>query len=132
MAQIFVETIFEQHVDWVQLIKNDDNFKNILQVKIQKAFKTTPDYLELNHDIETGYKVGLYLRLGKELHMFTPSDAEPFSKYNSFENIKKEFDEKGVVFICLAVAEHKIKKKAEQLACQEAIKLIPNALSLQE
>ena len=126
MAQKFVETIFEMHVDWVQLINNDDNFKNILQVKIQKAFKTTPDYLELNHDLETGYKVGLYLRLGKDLHMFSPNDAIPFTKYNSFEKIKEEFEKNKFVFVCLAVAEHKIKKKAEQLACQEAIKLIPN------
>ena len=132
MAQTFVETIFETHVDWVQLIKNDDNFKNILQVKIQKAFKTTPDYLELNHDIETGYTVGLYLRLGKDLHMFKPTDAKPFSKYNSFEKIKEEFDKNSYVFICLAVAEHKIKKKAEQLACQEAIKIIPNETKLLE
>ncbi|MEX0597511.1 MAG: ribonuclease III domain-containing protein, partial [Candidatus Paceibacterota bacterium] len=49
MAQIFVEKIFETHVDWIELIKNDDNYKNILQVKIQKEFKTTPDYIELSH-----------------------------------------------------------------------------------
>ena len=42
------ETIFERHIDWVKLIKNDDNFKNILQVKIQKEFKVTPHYIELN------------------------------------------------------------------------------------
>lgn len=35
IAQIFIENIFEQHIDWVNLIKNDDNYKNILQVKIQ-------------------------------------------------------------------------------------------------
>ena len=34
MVQIFVESVFEKHVDWINLIKNDDNFKNILQVKI--------------------------------------------------------------------------------------------------
>ena len=39
MAQIFVESIFEKHVNWVNLIKQDDNYKNILQVKIQKIFK---------------------------------------------------------------------------------------------
>tara|TARA_Y100000817_G_C16841064_1_gene538012 strand:- start:152 stop:1201 length:1050 start_codon:yes stop_codon:yes gene_type:complete len=125
MAQVFVEHIFEMHVDWVQLIKNDDNFKNILQVKIQKAFKTTPDYLELDHDVETGYRVGLYLRLGRKLHTFKPADAEPFEKYESFKNIHQEFEKKKYVFICLATAVHKIKKKAEQLACQNALKLIP-------
>ena len=36
MAQVFVENVFEKHVDWMKLISTDDNFKNILQVKIQK------------------------------------------------------------------------------------------------
>jgi len=43
IAQIFIENVFERHIDWTNLIKNDDNYKNILQVKIQKEFKTTPD-----------------------------------------------------------------------------------------
>ena len=30
----------------------DDNFKNQLQVKIQKEFKVTPEYIEINHDID--------------------------------------------------------------------------------
>ena len=34
MAQKFVENIFEAHIDWISLIQNDDNYKNILQVKI--------------------------------------------------------------------------------------------------
>ena len=33
MAQKFVENVFETHVDWIDLINNDDNYKNILQVK---------------------------------------------------------------------------------------------------
>ena len=36
MAQIFVESVFETHVDWTKIINTDDNYKNILQVKIQK------------------------------------------------------------------------------------------------
>ena len=39
MAQKFVENVFESHVDWIELINNDDNYKNILQVKIQKNSK---------------------------------------------------------------------------------------------
>ena len=30
MAQIFVENVFEKHVDWTKLISNDDNYKNKL------------------------------------------------------------------------------------------------------
>ena len=43
MAQIFVENVFEQHVDFVKLVATDDNFKNILQVKIQKGSKQHPN-----------------------------------------------------------------------------------------
>ena len=63
MAQKFVENIFEKHIDWIALIQNDDNYKNILQVKIQKEFKVTPHYLEMEHDLELGYKMGVYLCL---------------------------------------------------------------------
>ena len=35
IAQKFVESIFERHVDWMNLITNDDNYKNILQVMLQ-------------------------------------------------------------------------------------------------
>ena len=52
MAQIFIENIFEKHVDWIQLIKTDDNYKNKLQVLVQKEFKITPEYIELKHDLE--------------------------------------------------------------------------------
>ena len=30
--QQFVENIYEKHVDWTNLIQNDDNFKNILEL----------------------------------------------------------------------------------------------------
>ena len=46
IAQIFVESIFDQHVDWAQLIKTDDNYKNKLQVLIQKEFKN----IEVNYE----------------------------------------------------------------------------------
>jgi dsRNA-specific ribonuclease len=49
MAQKFVENVFERHIDWVELVRVDDNYKNILQVKIQKEFKVTPHYIELNN-----------------------------------------------------------------------------------
>ena len=51
------------------MIRNDDNYKNILQVRIQKEFKVTPDYLEVcMHNSETGYHMGVYLCLGQPIH----------------------------------------------------------------
>jgi dsRNA-specific ribonuclease len=124
MAQIFVESILESHVDWVQLIKTDDNFKNILQVKIQKEFKTTPDYIEMSHDIELGYKMGVYLCIGRPIHQFKPYEAVPYSHYGSFAMIQQEIISKGYAFVFLGSGSHKIKKKAEQIACEEAIERI--------
>lgn len=124
MAQIFVENVLEKYVDWTKLINTDDNYKNILQVKIQKEFKTTPDYLEISHDIDNGYEMGVYLCVGKPLHQLELSDAKPFSYYGSFIKIQTELIEHDSVFVFMGSGTHKIKKKAEQVACEIAIKQI--------
>ena len=125
-AQIFIEKIFEEHVNWIELIKNDDNYKNILQVKIQKTFKTTPDYLEIDHDSDTGYHMGVYLCLGQPIYEVNVEDAIPFSEYSSFDKIQEVFDKIGKVFVFLGEGTHKIKKKAEQLACELALSAFDN------
>ena len=124
MSQIFVESIFEQHVDWMKLIETDDNFKNILQVKIQKEFKVTPDYLEITHDMETGYTMGVYLCIGESIHKRNISEAVPIEKYGSFANIQKHLLEHETAFVFLASGTHKIKKKAEQVACENIIEYL--------
>lgn len=122
MVQIFVERIFEKHVDWVQLIQNDDNFKNILQVKIQKEFKVTPHYIEMDqHDPDIGYHMGVYLCLGQQIHNVTTSNATHIQNFTSFVDIHQHMSEHGRVFIFLGEGIHKIKKKAEQTACERAI-----------
>tara|TARA_B100000902_G_scaffold398736_1_gene466637 strand:+ start:1098 stop:2129 length:1032 start_codon:yes stop_codon:yes gene_type:complete len=126
MAQIFIEKIFDQHVDFVKLVKTDDNYKNILQVRIQKEFKITPDYLEISHDIETGYKMGVYICLNQSIHQVTHSNAVPFSKYGDFSKIHEAAQNDEKLFIFLASGVHKIKKKAEQTACELAINHINN------
>jgi ribonuclease-3 len=124
MAQIFVENVFETHIDWVKLINTDDNFKNILQVKVQKEFKTTPAYLEMSHHPDLGYEMGVYLCVGKALHQVHIKEAKPFGKYGSFTNVQTELLNEGYVFVFLGSGLHKIKKKAEQIACEVAIKQI--------
>jgi len=130
MAQIFVENVFEAHVDWIKIINTDDNFKNILQVKIQKEFKTTPDYLEIRHDVEQGYEMGVYLCLGKPLHQMKIEDSVPFSKYGSFAKIQEELLVKSFVFVFLGSGLHKIKKKAEQIASELAINAIDRVVNV--
>ena len=122
MAQIFIESIYERHVDWVQLIKTDDNYKNKLQVLIQKEFKITPEYLEFTHDIETGYEMGVYLCLGQEIHEVKIDDAIDFNKFGSFAKIHEKLAENdGKLFIFMGKGTHKIKKKAEQIACEQTL-----------
>ena len=125
VAQTFILNVYKAHVDWTALISTDDNYKNILQVKIQKEFKTTPDYVELSErDDETGYHMGVCLCLGQQIHEVIPNEAIPFEQYGSFAAIKAELTEQKQVFVLLGEGKHKVKKKAEQTACELAIEKI--------
>ncbi len=124
MCQIFVESIFEQVVDWNELLENDDNYKNIFQVMIQKEFKTTPDYVVLSVDDEQRYTMGVYLCLnGVSIHNANLNDAIAFDTLLSFEKIHEEQHS----LIYFSKSSHKIKKKAEQMACEQAIALSQNS-----
>ena len=84
----------------MNLIKNDDNYKNILQVKIQKEFKVTPDYLEIDvHDADVGYKMGVYLCLGQAIHNVKHHDAIPINQFRNYEDIHQFMCER-VKFLC--------------------------------
>jgi dsRNA-specific ribonuclease len=125
MAQIFVENIFEKHVNWTELLQKDDNYKNILQVMIQKEFKITPSYMEISAPSDNdGYHMGVFLCIGQNIVNLSFSDSKPFSRYGSFKKIQQELTNTGKLFIFLGEGKHKIKKKAEQTACQLAIEKI--------
>ena len=121
MAQIFVERVFEEHVNWMELLQKDDNYKNILQVKIQKIFKTTPIYKEISEESEEGYHMGVYLCLGQKHHDLNHEDANIYEDFGSLENIKAYYDMHEKIFIFFGESKHKIKKKAEQSACKMAL-----------
>ena len=125
IAQKFIEAVFERHVDWVGLIKNDDNYKNILQVKIQKEFKVTPHYVELSVTEEEGYRMGVFLCIGDHIYNMDITKADPYDMFGSFATITKQLNSMDTsqrrLLVFLGEATHKIKKKAEQLACQTVI-----------
>jgi len=122
MVQIFVENVFEKHVDWMNLIQNDDNYKNILQVKIQKEFKVTPHYMEVvEHDADMGYHMGVYLCLGQPAFGLKHHHSVRLDSFTSFAEIHQQMSVAGKVFVFLGEGKHKIKKKAEQTACEEAL-----------
>jgi ribonuclease-3 len=119
-CQIFIEYIYENLVDWNEILETDDNFKNILQVKIQKEFKKTPEYIILKQDDELRYNMGVYLCLSDNIHTLDHTTAIDFDKIKTFENIRKYNHN----FIFIGEGTHKIKKKAEQLACLDALNKI--------
>ena len=123
MAQKFIENVFEKHIDWISLIQNDDNYKNILQVKIQKEFKVTPYYLEMDHDADLGYKMGVYLCLGQQIHNVKYNEALQISDFKTFKSIHDYLTQHDKILLFMGEGQHKIKRKAEQIACNEAISI---------
>ena len=55
------------------------------------------------------------------IYNFKSSEAESFQKYNSFKEIQDKVDNNEDIFICLGNGSHKVKKKAEQSACEMAL-----------
>ena len=82
----------------------------------------------MSRDADAGYEMGLYLCLGQPLHevIGQPSAAIPFdSLSDGFAGIHRICQENGgKAFVFFARATHKIKKKAEQITCEIAIKQI--------
>jgi dsRNA-specific ribonuclease len=124
MAQKFIENIFEKHIDWVALIQNDDNYKNILQVKIQKEFKVTPHYVEMHHDIDNGYRMGVYLCVGQRIYDLKHTDSISITDFKTFKSVQEHIAKNDKIFLFMGEGQHKIKRKAEQIACNEALKFI--------
>ena len=122
MVQKFVENIFEKHINWVELLQQDNNYKNLLQVKLQKEFKITPEYIEISYDAEEGYYMGVYLCLGRLLHEVDVKDAIPYKNLGSYDAIHNWVNSHGSILVFMGSGKHKIKKKAEQLACEEAMR----------
>ena len=123
MAQIFVEHILETHVNWMRLISEDDNYKNILQVKIQKEFKTTPTYLVIRED-DDGYYMGVYLSVNMKVQNVVHEYATHLTEKISFSEIQEYIQTNDKCLFLLGTSVHKIKKKAEQAACQDIIQRI--------
>ena len=130
VAQLFIERVIEKHVDWTELINNNDNYKNRLQVIIQKEFKITPDYIELKdnknnkNNEDNLYVMGVYICFNKKIYDYNIEDSINFDQFNSFEKIHQYLNTNNELLVFLSKSEHKIKKKAEQLACKIAIEKI--------
>lgn len=148
-VQTFVKSVFEKHIDWVELIQTDNNFKNILQVILQKEFKVTPQYLEIkpkpnanNGTIsdDNGFHMGVYLCLSsttkhtpltiggtdsaRDIQTYLAGEELDKSLFNSFKDIHDYYDKHQRLFLMLGDGLHNTKKEAEQIACERAILFI--------
>ena len=138
MAQVFLIRVFETPglVPWQKIIEFNDNYKNQLQVIVQKEFKTVPHYVEIAAPAldsavtavtaaeDGAFYMGVFLCLGQPIHAVQTRNALPLSQFDSWAKIHEYTDSnKGRVFIQLGAGKNKIKKKAEQSACKEALDL---------
>ena len=126
VAQIFLERIFDEHVDWSSIIHVHDNYKNILQVQIQKTFKVTPHYII--HDSTSQFEMGVYIVLG-DPGSLSPENATPFKQHGTCASVLDHYRRTGWAFIYMAKGAHSIKKKAEQIACKKAIEMLDGSPS---
>lgn len=122
VAQLFVEAVFDKHIDWTKITKQSDNYKRPLQELLQSEFKTTPHLMEISSfNQESGYRMGVYLCLGQNVHGLHHENAMHYSEANSFYNIHMVMAKQQKIFVFLGEGQHRIKQTSEQMACKDAI-----------
>lgn len=113
----YVISLIEIRIDWHKLMTENDNYKNTLQILIQKEFKTTPTYVDLGTPDGEGYNMAVQLVLGEN----PPTEAVPFARVKTIEKIHTLSGMLGGCRVTLGVARHAFKKKAEQQASFNAL-----------
>ena len=153
VTQLFLNSIFEKYINWNNLIENNDNYKNNFQVILQKEFKTTPSYIILNITDEdndfmnndkninllqinqtlilNNYEMGVYLIIGYSSVDYSQiNSALTYGKdIKSFYEIHEYISINDKIILFFSKGIHKIKKKAEQIACENALKLIEKQIN---
>ena len=76
--------------------------------------------------LKNKFQTLIYLCLGQAHYALCHENATDYEVFGSLENIKAYFDMHGKIFIFLGESKHKIKKKAEQSACQTALQKFEN------
>jgi hypothetical protein len=74
-----------------------------------------------DHTVDKGYHMGVYLCLGQPSFGLSHFHSIPISDFTSYSDIHQYMSEHGKIFIFLAEGIHKIKKKAEQIACESVL-----------
>ena len=98
-----------------------------MQLKIQKEFKVTQNYLEIDYNEDEGYNMGVYLCIGYNIHNINREEAKHITEDNlyNFTSIQEYLlQNDGKIFLFLGEGCNKNKKKAEQLACENVLKIL--------
>ena len=66
--------------------------------------------------------MGVYLCLGALLHEVDIKKAVPYHNLGSYEAIHHHVNSHGNILVYMGEGTHKIKKKAEQIACEQALR----------
>lgn len=121
MVELFVQNVFDSHVNWEQQNNND---KQRIRTILLKHFATPPFYFVHPQEARLGKKVSIYLCLGglSPLEM-TPSSLPTLIdiKNSVFQNIKNYLEStggKGVVL--LGSGFHKTSKAAAEKRAEES------------
>jgi len=122
IAQIFIEQVFDKHINWTNLLKNNENYKRPLQELLQSEFKVTPVPMEISYSNEKGYHMGIYLCIGCPIHSIQLNNQTmTYRQFNNFNSIHKYMAINHKIVVFLGEGYHKIKQTAEQFACKQAI-----------
>jgi dsRNA-specific ribonuclease len=135
MANVFLESIFEQHVDWNTLINTNDNYKRQLQETVQKKFSTTPIYITLDHDNDTNmHQMGAFLCIKTNVNPKCETAADILKKVTmdmtqqsscTMDALFRHVEERGGKgLVLLGIGMQNIKKNAEQNACHHALNIL--------
>jgi dsRNA-specific ribonuclease len=74
--------------------------------------------------------MGVYLCVGQPIHAVSLHNATHIDYVKTFKEIQDWIVKHGKVLIFLGEGQHKIKRKAEQTACSEALQKIEHYASL--
>jgi dsRNA-specific ribonuclease len=68
--------------------------------------------------------MGVFLCIGQQVYNCKLSDAIHIDSLKTFQAINEHIQQHDKVFVYLGEGQHKIKRKAEQIACNEALQKI--------
>jgi dsRNA-specific ribonuclease len=125
MAQRFIEAVFDMHGAWLAKIA-DVNYKNKIQIWVQKEFKVVPTYRIMeDYNRADGYHMGLYIciRCPEEIP-FRTLRKHSISNFQSLNDIHFYLKRNSYVCILVTSCIHKSKPDAEQGVANKAYQIL--------